>query len=435
MADDRQPVLYWTNADERPEVADGRHAMTASGQASQPKDRHETGPDEEWLTAIAQAAAGGDQAPLELLVEYLTLLADAAISGRRPNEPELAVVRELGRRAAEQGVSAGRVVDLYLSAAWRMWRHLPEVVPYRDRDTVRASAETVLRSVGEAVAVLVDSYQAAGHQMIRREESLRRELIDDLLRGDADVSRMVERAEPFGLDLGRPHQVALAAPAGGLPETDTSVSMLERVILDRFGDRDVLVATKDGLVVVLIPSTAPAATPRPGRGDVGELIHKTLSRHRRGASWRVATGRAYPGSYGIARSYEEAREALGFAERLRLEAAVVDARDMLVYRVLIRDRAAIVDLVEAVLGPLEQARGGAEPLLRTLETYFATGEVATEAARRLHMSVRTVTYRLAKIKTLTGHDPANPTHRFTLHAAVLGARLLDWPTQVLHSGS
>jgi sugar diacid utilization regulator len=402
--------------------------MSTRSQAAHPKDRHLTGPDEEWLTAIAQAAAGGDQAPLALLVEYLTLLADAAISKRRPREPELAVVRELGRRAAEQGVPAGRMVDLYLSAAWRMWRDLPEVVPYRDRDTVRASAETVLRAVGEAVAVLVDSYQAAGQQMIRREESLRRELIDDLLRGDADVSRMVERAEPFGLDLGRPHQVALAAPAEGLPESDISVGMLERVILDRFGDRDVLVATKDGLVVVLIPSTAPMARSRIEQADLGELIHRTLSRHRAGLSWRVATGRAYPGSYGVARSYEEAREALRFADRLRVGEAVVDAADMLIYRVLIRDQAAIVDLVEAVLTPLQQVRGGAEPLLKTLETYFAAGEVATEAARRLHMSVRTVTYRLAKVKTLTGYDPADPAQRFTLHAAVLGARLLDWPS-------
>ena len=114
---------------------------------------------------------------------------------------------------------------------------------------------------------------------------------------------------------------------------------------------------------------------------------------------------------------------------------VVDARDMLVYRVLIRDQAAIVDLIQAVLGPLTQARGGAEPLLATLEAYFATGEVATEAARRLNMSVRTVTYRLTKVKELTGHDPGDPDQRFTLHIAVLGARLLEWPARDLPSGA
>ena len=63
-----------------------------------------------------------------------------------------------------------------------------------------------------------------------------------------------------------------------------------------------------------------------------------------------------------------------------------------------------------------------------MEIYFATGAVATEAARRLHMSVRTVTYRLAKVKNLTGHDPTDPTQRLALHMAVVGARLLDWPT-------
>lgn len=386
--------------------------------------------DEAWLTAIAQAAAGDTQAPLELLVEYLTLLADAAISGRRPVEHELSIVRELGRRAAEQGIPAGRVADLYLSAAWRMWRDLPDVVPYRDRDTVRASAQAVLKAVGEAIAVLLDSYQLATQQLIRQEESLRRELVDDLLRGDADVSRMVERAEPFGLDLGRPHQVVLAAPADGLPEGDQA-SMLERFILDRFGDREVLVATKDGLLVVLIPPTVPRTPSHTASKKVGDLVHAALVRHRAGRTWRVATGRPYPGSYGIARSYEEAREALLLAERLQLDAAVVDARDMLVYRVLVRDQAAIVDLIHAVIGPLTQARGGAEPLLRTLEAYFATGEVATEAARRLHVSVRTVTYRLAKVRTLTGHDPADPAQRFILHIAVLGARLLDWPTRDL----
>ena len=98
--------------------------MSESGGLRWPGSGAENSADEAWLTAIAQAAAGDSQAPLELLVEYLTLLADAAISGRRPRDHEMAIVRELGRRAAEQGIPAGRVVDLYLSAAWRMWRRL-----------------------------------------------------------------------------------------------------------------------------------------------------------------------------------------------------------------------------------------------------------------------------------------------------------------------
>ncbi|GAA1520825.1 PucR family transcriptional regulator [Kribbella lupini] len=391
------------------------------------------GPDRAWLLDLAKAAAGKTEAPLDLVVEYLGLLADVAISGRRPRDYELAIVRELGRRAAEQGIPAGRVVDLYLSAAWRMWRDLPDVVPHRDRDAVRASAQAVLRGASDAIAVLVDSYQAATRQLIRHEESLRRELVDDLLRGDSDLSRIVERAEPFGLDLGRAHHVVLATSDAGLPEGELTVSVLERFVLDQLGDRDVLVATKDDLLVVLIPAVTSAGVET--GGEIGGLMQAALTRHREERRWRVATGRAYPGAYGIARSYEEAREALVLTGRLRLQPDVVTARDMLIYRVLVRDQAAIGDLITSVLGPLGRARGGAEPLVATLEAYFAAGEVATEAARRINVAVRTITYRLGKIRTLTGLDPGVPTDRFTLQAAVLGARLLEWPERELPSVS
>ena len=384
-----------------------------------------------WLVRVAEAAAADARAPAELLGAHLSMLADAALTGRRPAPRDLAAVSDLGRRAAEQGLDAGRTVDLYLSAAWRLWRELPSGVQARNRDAVHAAAEALLRVIADTVAVLVDGHQTARRQMIRQEESLRRDFIDDLLRGDADVARMVERAEPFGLDLGLPHQVALAAPGAGIPAADSAAIQLERIIVDRFGDRDVLVATKDGQVVVLVPSAKPSTKTRRVSKDVGQVMHEALSRVGAGNPWRVAAGRPYPGVYGVCRSYEEAREALTLGQRLRLDSGVVQARDMLVYRVLGRDQVAIVDLIQATLGPLSQARGGAEPLLETLQTYFESGEVATEAARRLHLSVRTVTYRLAKIRALTGQDPGDPAQRFALHAAVLGARLLGWPATAL----
>jgi sugar diacid utilization regulator len=213
-------------------------------------------------------------------------------------------------------------------------------------------------------------------------------------------------------------------------DVDRAATVLERGVVDRFGDRDVLVATKDGRVVVLVPGVpAGAAADRPV--EIGRTIRRELGRLGPDARWRLAAGRAFPGAYGIARSYEEAREALVLADRLHLAGEVLDVRDVLVYRVLGRDQAAIVDLVRDVLGPLEHLRGGPGTLLGTLEAYFAAGDVATEAARRLHVSVRTVTYRLARVAELTGYSPARPDQRFSLHAAVLGARLLDWPATPL----
>jgi sugar diacid utilization regulator len=169
--------------------------------------------------------------------------------------------------------------------------------------------------------------------------------------------------------------------------------------------------------------------------SLGELMHAELSSARRGAPWRVTVGRAYPGSYGIARSYEEAREALTMSVRLQLETPVTRAEDLLIYRVLLRDQPAITDLVQSVVTPLAKARGGPESLLATLDAWFATGCVVTETARKLHLSVRAVTYRLDRIAALTGYDPADPAQRFTIHAAILGARLLGWPQQPLPGGA
>jgi sugar diacid utilization regulator len=314
-----------------------------------------------------------------------------------------------------------------------VWSELPAIVLERNRDAVRSAATAVLQVVDDAVAAFAEGHAEAGRERVRREETVRRELVEDLLRGDAHLSELVERAEPFGLDLTRAHQVALAEPRRRLSSVAAATTALERVVLDRFGDRDVLVATKDGRVVVLALGDATGAPGTSGRlnatSDLGKIVHGELNRLRRGSPWRVAVGRAHPGAYGIARSYEEAREGLTMAARMNLDRPIVEMRDVLTYRVLARDQPALVDLVSSVLNPLREARGGAEPLVETLTAYFDSGCVATATAARLHLSVRAVTYRLDRVKSLTGFDPLDPAHRFTLQVAVLGARLLGWPNQ------
>jgi sugar diacid utilization regulator len=392
--------------------------------------------DDAWLERVADLAshdAGG--VPSDLLGEYLPMLAEAATFGRFPGRAQIDAVRRQGRRAAEQGVAAGQGVDLYLSAARRVWTELPAIVRERSNSAVRAAATAVLQVVDDAVASFAEGHAEAGRERVRREETVRRELVEDLLRGDAHLSELVERAEPFGLDLTRAHQVALAEPRQRLSSIAAATTALERVVLDRFGDRDVLVATKDGRVVVLALADATSAAGRAdglsAPGDLGKIVHGELNRLRRGSPWRVAVGRAHPGAYGIARSYEEARDGLTMASRMRLDRPIVETRDVLTYRVLARDQPAIVDLVCSVLDPLREARGGAEPLVETLEAYFDSGCVATAAAARLHLSVRAVTYRLDRVKSLTGFDPLDPAHRFTLQVAVLGAKLLGWPEHAI----
>ncbi|HSK34300.1 MAG TPA: helix-turn-helix domain-containing protein [Propionicimonas sp.] len=341
--------------------------------------------------------------------------------GEQLDEAALEDIRTAGSRAAEQGMTASAAVDLFLTSAAQAWG----LVSSRDQKDAQVSAQTVLTGMRAAVPALVEGYQNAGQQLIRQDETVRREFIDDLLRGDADVAGIVQRAEPFGIDLTAWHQIVLAGPRNDARVDELDSTVLEREVLGRYGDRDVLVTTKGGYLVALVPAS-------PANLDVDEparLLHKELSRSTRRKQWRVAVGRPYPGVHGVARSYEQAREAMTLAERLHPDEAMVQTRDLLIYRVLGRDRVALAELVESVLTPLTMARGGAGPLVDTLEAYFESGEVNTATARRLHVSVRTVTYRLAKIASLTGYDPTVPAQRLTLQASVVGARLLPWPPE------
>ena len=54
------------------------------------------------------------------------------------------------------------------------------MVRTRDRDQVRAATDAMLHVIDDSVATLTDAYADAGRQMVRREEALRRDLIDDL---------------------------------------------------------------------------------------------------------------------------------------------------------------------------------------------------------------------------------------------------------------
>ncbi|MEU8957889.1 helix-turn-helix domain-containing protein [Streptomyces sp. NPDC048518] len=350
----------------------------------------------------------GHGIPEEYLDGYAPMLAAAAATGRRPTREELDSRRALGERAAEAGLGLRALVRVHLAATREHW---PPA-------TATGSVDSVLAAAEQAVDALAAGYERAQRLAVRQEEAARREFIDDLLHGRSDLGLLAERAERFGLRLSYEHAVAVAQGAREYEEGDAVAREVERALIGRFGDRSILVTTKDGRLVCIAP------------GDQGEVL-SFFAKHAYTATdgGRVVIGRPQPGPGGVVQSYEEALNALDLAERLELDGPLLRAADLLVYPVLTRDRQAMTDLVLHTLGPLRQARGGAQPLIDTLAAYFDAGCVAAEAARRLSLSVRALTYRLDRIHRLTGASPSDPVHRYTLQTAVIGARLLDWPAQ------
>jgi sugar diacid utilization regulator len=259
-----------------------------------------------------------------------------------------------------------------------------------------------------------DRPEASG---IPARESLR-EFVDDLLEGRG-IGDLAQRAEQHGLRLAGTQIVAAAWAPEPFVDDDTAAGQVEAGLRFRFGRRDVLLCTKDGLLVCLAPFHLAAVS-----DEFVRLVAESLGRD---APWRVGIGMAQSGPGGAVRSLEQARTAIDIGERLDLPERVLHARDLLVYQVLRRDAAALTELVADVFEPLRGSRLGPQTLLDTLSAYFMEGGVATAAARRLGVAVRTVTYRLQRINELTGYAADDPEHAFTLHVAVLGARLIGWP--------
>ena len=387
------------------------------------------------LTHVAAAAAkdagGVDES---LLGDFLPMLAAAVAAGKPLQRRQLSRFYEAGRAAARGGVALRALADLYLSAAWRLWRHLPEVAAAAaNPEAVVLAGEVMLRGVDDTVAVLAEAYQLARRDLVRAEAAARREFVDDLLVGGTHASAsLVQRAALFGLGLAGPHAVVVVRADKPFTDTSPLTGILERSILGAKADADALVTTKDGALVVIFAAPDRDAIREVVDGLTGSLPRSdragvNLSRTAEVGSWRMGVGRPHQGPSGVRLSFEQAQEALQLGSRLAGQERVIDAADLLVQRVLVRDEEAMRELVDAVLTPLLAARGGPEPLLRTLEAYFQEGGNASSSARSLHLSVRALTYRLEKIADLTGRDPADPAQRFELQTAVLGARLLGWP--------
>lgn len=337
----------------------------------------------------------------------------AAGAGGRLESVTRSAFEALGRDAAEEGLALPSLVDLYLSAAWRLAAETATVDLPPSPQALIEVLVAFARASDDAVAALCRGYDKAQRMSLRQQEAQRREFIDDLLGGVSRAGSLEKHARVFGFNLSAPHRVLVARTTHELVDAGPVQRRIERDLTTRLGGTDLVVATKDGALVCVVPAPGP---------DPGPFILEVL-REAEDSPWQVAHGASASGVTGVAHSHAEAEEALNLARRLGFADPIIAVDSLAAYRLLSRDPEELRNMAARLLEQLATARGGSDPLIETLSAYFDSSTNVSDTARRLHLSPRAVSYRLATITRLTGLRPQDHRDRFTLEVAVLATRL------------
>jgi DNA-binding PucR family transcriptional regulator len=125
------------------------------------------------------------------------------------------------------------------------------------------------------------------------------------------------------------------------------------------------------------------------------------------------------------REWQRSRQTIELAEKLD-RSGVVDIHDFGAYRVLLAALQGqdIAEFIRTTLGPLLDAdRDGHSELFDTAEAFASSSGRFQETARRLHIHVSTLRYRLARVAVLLGRDLSDEEVRFEVSLAARLERL------------
>ena len=261
-----------------------------------------------WFDALGRAASGGERLT-RAGVQRLAAGRGAGLVGGPRAAPR-------GRRVAHLGLGAVALAG-------------PRGAGGRARPPRRGAAAGPGRR-GEGARRRLRSRAAARRWSVRRRPRLA--LLDGLL-GAAAPDAVLAAAARLGVDLQGRRSVLV-------------VGDVNEAVLHRLREEGALAAPRDGIVVAVLAGERAPRGPEP-----------------------AGLGRPGLGVDGIRVSYGEARRALEVARRLDLK-GVVPYEEVRAEALILSDRAALADLVETVLGPLEGGRQGAGPLVATLEAWL-----------------------------------------------------------------
>lgn len=341
---------------------------------------------------LPDSVLGGDlvantEAVLKL---FLTTVAE----GRPPAEHELAAPVAWGAERARDGVPLEAVLRVYPLGARQAWESAmagpePTADPY-------ALVTGLLAFLGEVMPKVAEAYLREQADLDWEQREHGRNLAGVLLAG-----RPARRAaERYGRTLAERYEVVVLrlpeAPGGAT----TRILRAVRSELDR--NPEVLATFKGDGGVLLVPEGQDGGTRR------------LLARLDTAAELRCMAAAATAEDHGdIPQAQSEASEVLSLAEDLGRAPGVYRLSDLAVEYQLVQPGPAR-DALARILVPLDD-----QPhLIATLREFITAGYRRAEASEVLTVHRNTLTYRLGRIRLLTGHDATDPTDARRLAAAL-----------------
>ena len=292
---------------------------------------------------------------------------------------------DIGRQRAEQGFPLHDVLQANLIGAEVLWEAVWDIAPDNETDRLLI-ADTVMRGTMDllqhAVSAVSNGYLEVEQARVADEEYDTQAVVETLAGIRAADRRHEERAEALGIDL-----TALSWCVVARSSHEDAGSHVRTIRRDNPGSA---VGRIGGTIIAYLPNSE---RPRP---DV--------------------TPAGIAGARDPVRGYVHARGSLDVAVHLNKEHVYYE--DVVPLALILggpaEDREAFV---QAQLGPL-LTDPMAEDLLKSLQTFYSSGQSIAAAARALFVHRHTLEYRLQRIETLLQRDLKGPQDRLLLELAL-----------------
>jgi hypothetical protein len=347
---------------------------------------------------------------------------DALTAGLRDGQGACAARLEPARAAGRRRVHQRISLESFLHAA-RIWARvvwdavLEEVRPDR-RDELQAALTFALRllsQIDEISTVVADAYV----DEVSDRGLLRRDLLDPLITGDAEIAR--RRAGALGLRLAENYVVIVLRASDVDPQDARRQSLSTQVALDHIvhatrrrlhpAAGSLILGMRHGDIVALYPLSGPAGV-ADARRDCADLVDAL------GIDVAIGIGGWHPGLAALASGYREALDAADIAQANGIRDRAVALDDVLVEHIYRSSPCADRILAETMRPVIEYDRAHHCSLATTLRTYLDAGLNLTRTAKALFIHPNTVEYRLRRIRELSGRDPRNPDDLLILSLAI-----------------